>query len=337
MKIVLPRKLVLPLAGVVAVSFLLAIIVYIPRYQANKAKERINHAIDELKPKERAKERLQLERDIAKIENDWTVTIAQIIGGIVLLLGLYFTYKNLRVTEEGKLTDRFSKAIELLGSKNMDVRLGAIYTLERIAKDSQKDHWTVMEVLTAFVRSHSPNNGNGSNDHITTDIQAILDIINRRGWTDYERDQTLLLDLRNTNLVGAYLVSANLDGANFFKADLSKATLYGATLVSANLLKANLLKADLIRADLRWAVLEEADLREANLGEATLNEAYFAGATLTNARYVTWEQIKVAQIDETTQLPPELQALWDQSRQAADKTATQAPIVEEAGQTDKKS
>ncbi|WP_062294251.1 hypothetical protein [Nostoc piscinale] len=36
------------------------------------------------------------------------------------------------------------------------MRLGAIYTLERIAKDSAKDHWTIMEVLTAFVRENAP-------------------------------------------------------------------------------------------------------------------------------------------------------------------------------------
>jgi hypothetical protein len=27
---------------------------------------------------------------------------------------------------------------------------------ERIARDSADDHWTVVEVLTAFVREHSP-------------------------------------------------------------------------------------------------------------------------------------------------------------------------------------
>ena len=33
--------------------------------------------------------------------------------------------------------------------------IGGIYALERIARDSAKDHPTVMEVLTAFIREHS--------------------------------------------------------------------------------------------------------------------------------------------------------------------------------------
>jgi hypothetical protein len=35
------------------------------------------------------------------------------------------------------------------------VRIGGIYALERIARDSAKDHPTVMEVLNAFIRDHS--------------------------------------------------------------------------------------------------------------------------------------------------------------------------------------
>src|SRR5499426_4629840 len=107
-------------------------------------------------------ERIQLEKDLITAENDARVTIAQTIGGLLVLLGLYATFRNmeiarenLRVAEEGKLTERFSKAVELLGSDKLDIRLGGIYALERIARDSQKDHWTVMEVLTAFVREQS--------------------------------------------------------------------------------------------------------------------------------------------------------------------------------------
>jgi len=54
------------------------------------------------------------------------------------------------------VTDRYTKAIEQLGSKEIDVRIGGIYALERIAYDSERDHPTVMEVLATFVRDHSP-------------------------------------------------------------------------------------------------------------------------------------------------------------------------------------
>jgi hypothetical protein len=56
---------------------------------------------------------------------------------------------------EGQLADRYSKAVEQLSSDKLDVRVGGIYALERIARDSHRDHPTIMEVLAAFIREHS--------------------------------------------------------------------------------------------------------------------------------------------------------------------------------------
>ena len=66
-----------------------------------------------------------------------------------------FTARNFDLSREGQVTDRYTKAIEQLGSDKLDVRIGGIYALERIARDSARDHPTVMEVLSAFIREHS--------------------------------------------------------------------------------------------------------------------------------------------------------------------------------------
>jgi type VI protein secretion system component VasK len=91
-------------------------------------------------------------KDRIDLESKSRQTLAQIVGGAVLLVGLYFTAQTLRTTQEGQITDRFTKAIDHLGKDKLAVRLGAIYALERIARDSEYDHWAVMEILTAFVR-----------------------------------------------------------------------------------------------------------------------------------------------------------------------------------------
>jgi len=49
----------------------------------------------------------------------------------------------------------YAQAIEQLASDTLVVRLGGIYSLERIANVSARDHPMVMEVLSAFVRAHS--------------------------------------------------------------------------------------------------------------------------------------------------------------------------------------
>lgn len=67
--------------------------------------------------------------------------------------------RTLEITEQGHLTDRYTKAIGQLGDDKLDIRLGGIYALERLAVDSARDHPTVVEVLGAFVRERSSSAG----------------------------------------------------------------------------------------------------------------------------------------------------------------------------------
>src|SRR6516165_2326495 len=111
--------------------------------------------------------------------------------------------RTVELTEQGQVTDRYSKAIEQLGSdKGLDVRIGGIYALERIAHDSPRDYPTIMDVLATFIRDHSPEQWPpvepGRVDPLhrpvtRPDVQAALTVIGRRnprhdrrwsGWVD---------------------------------------------------------------------------------------------------------------------------------------------------------
>ncbi len=148
---------------------------------------------------------------------------------------LVFTALSLQATREGQLTDRFSKAVEQLGTEDsLEVRLGGIYALERIAFDSARDHPVVMEVLSAYVREHVPLpmcTSTASSERPATDVQAILTVIGRRD-TNRDRDSPAL---DGTCLTGADLGDANLTGANLTGANLINANLTGADLTGANL------------------------------------------------------------------------------------------------------
>ena len=54
-----------------------------------------------------------------------------------------------------RITESFAKAVEQVGSDQLEVRFGGIYSLERISIESSDDYWMVMENLTAFVRERS--------------------------------------------------------------------------------------------------------------------------------------------------------------------------------------
>jgi hypothetical protein len=242
----------------------------------------------------------------------------------------------LQLTEQGQITERFTRAIEQLGATDdhgnprIEIRLGGIYALERIARDSPaRDYITVMEVLTAYVRENAPWPPKSSNERDSikppegrsvsatdpekdnargigarysryrvepttgtprSDIQAVLEVLKRREEDRVPEKHRVVLDLWGTDLRGARL----------YKADLS-----GWLLVEANLRG-----ADLRGADLGGANLEGANLGEASFQGAELEGALLPGANLKGAKYLTQEQIEwtiggtVAQFH--TELPDDL-------------------------------
>ena len=229
-------------------------------------------------------------------------------AGLFAAGALLFTARNFALSRQGQVTDRYTKAIEQLGSDKLDVRIGGIYALERIARDSARDHPVVMEVLTAFVREHSREKWSrpgppglawirrlerfrfgGGFASARPDIQAAFAVVGRR---DARRDVGPI-DLFGANLATAKLLHADLQGAILSDADLrvavlagarlSKAILEGANLREAYLDGADLRDANLITADLTRAHLEDADLSSARLRDADLTRADLTGADLTNA------------------------------------------------------
>ena len=93
--------------------------------------------------------------EIAQLENSYRATLAQILAGSAVAMGIYFAWKNLIVVQEGQITERFTRAVNQLGSRKIEIRLGGIYALERISKESDKYYWIVMKILTAYVRTNS--------------------------------------------------------------------------------------------------------------------------------------------------------------------------------------
>ena len=57
--------------------------------------------------------------------------------------------------------------------------MGGIYALERIANESKKDYWPIMEILTAYVRKNSPKKNYLTIEPISIDIQANESTINK--------------------------------------------------------------------------------------------------------------------------------------------------------------
>jgi uncharacterized protein YjbI with pentapeptide repeats len=239
--------------------------------------------------------------DKAKAINDVRTTLLQGIGGAVILLGAYFTYRQLQtgreqlqIAQQGQVTERFTRAIDQLGHAELDVRLGGIYALERIANDSPNDRTTIAEVLTAFVRGHAPWPPKLAGQyraetpieqvpelHVRApDVQAALTVLGRRQPLPKLRGR---LDLEATDLRKARLEDADLRDASLFDNNLQEAILDAANLQGAILYNANLQGVVLVDAQLQEASFDGAKLQSAHLERAQLQGAILAGANLQGA------------------------------------------------------
>jgi hypothetical protein len=129
-------------------------------------------------------------------------TLVQGLVGLAALAGIFVAWQQLQadreqsrtdrqqlreqltLTRQGQVAERFTRAVDQLGSDKLEQRLGGIYGLERIAKESPDGgtRLVVAEVLTAYVRQHAPRRPKLATPTgpPAPDVQAIMTVLGRR-------------------------------------------------------------------------------------------------------------------------------------------------------------
>ena len=279
---------------------------------------------------------------------------AAILGVPFLIWRSVVAQKQVDVAEQSHITDRISKAVEQLGAEkvvkyhrtnakgtklyedgpdgkpdfkkpifneetkpNIEVRMGGIFALERIGKDSPDDHLQIMEILTAYIRENAPASSAENPSEPapkrpkdTSDVAAMqsylfaLTSYYRFGGAHWQWAETLkprndiqaaitVIGRRSADL-RALEITTDTDGATTpIRLDLRKTCLQGADMQAGQFdnarfdgsrMEATLLdRARLNKAELNWARLNGARLNKAELNEARLNEAELNWAALNKA------------------------------------------------------
>ena len=232
--------------------------------------------------------------------------IVALLGAPFLIWSTVLKHQTLRYQKEGHITDRINKAVEQLGAEktvkvpsadgdksiersepNIEVRIGAILSLERIAQDSTKhdkgrDHVRVMEILCAYVRHNAPrakdDNGTDAPPQ-RLDIQKVLDVIKRRGrlGRDIEAQERYRLDLRETDLRGYDLSRGDFVGAVFWRSNFASASFAETDLTATRLEQCVLDSVNFFKAKLHGTNLNFAQVR---------NSSTFSGLNLANIESV---------------------------------------------------
>jgi Pentapeptide repeats (8 copies) len=236
----------------------------------------------------------RLEDERLKLQHEVRIGLLQAVAGVAVIAAVAATWQQLdtdrrqlrqqlEVAGQEQAGERFARALDQLGSEQLDVRLGGIYGLERIAARgagaataayrppgteeppgpgwwAAQDRVQVFEILSAYVRttSHRPPVGPGGAGAALQvsqpDVHAAVVALARR--TVLAGDPPL--DLSGSRLPQARLGWARLAGADLRGADLRGTSLQHATLAGAHLEQALLCGTQFQGADLSGAHLAGA-------------------------------------------------------------------------------
>lgn len=264
--------------------------------------------------------------------------IAAAVGLPLIIWRLAILNEQTRISEAKTQIDRetyytsiFAKSVELLGfvreSKsvgadgnaitrsvpNIETRLGALYSLERLLTESIRDQRSIIETLCAYVRENSPleipedkaeaeqffRGDLPPRPTHRADVQAALTIIGRIPEVDKFRSKRneWRFDLRNTNLVIYDFSNLNYDYARFDNSFLNGANMSGAHFSNCVFKNTFMRGAKMKAAIFHSANFDDCDMRGAEIEGTDFSGATIVDTNLRNAKVVSLN-IKGANLEE---------------------------------------
>lgn len=232
-------------------------------------------------------------------------TIATIVGGLAIFWNIILSRKQLSISQDQSITDRFFKAVEQLGHEQSAVRVGSIYALGRIAHDSFRDHGPVVEVLAFHIRDQRSfrcsDEIKGKLPSFDRDIGAAIMVLGRRNvqW-DQKPIYLTYCDLRSIGWWGY-----NFNDTKFHYSVLSQSNFRHTQLERTNFSYSDLSQTNLEQANLQDATLIHTNFQQANLTGCILTHADILGANFQQTQGLTVEQILSAQNWQEATYDPE--------------------------------
>jgi hypothetical protein len=227
------------------------------------------------------------------------------MGGVIGVLTLLLSLKRFEQTQTEHRNIRFKDAIELLGNDEMDVRLGAIYSLEQLMKE-KPDQFAVrvVNILAAYVRHRGTT---GSYNHYSLisndkdpepwenidlisqnnnlDIAAALvaiaarcelnlsDELKRQINFTFPEVDFKLFDIKPYNLCVVYSGERHNENIHSWSSVFAGKNFHNANLRGLSFFEKDLSHANFVNANLAWVNFNDAILNNVNLGWSDLTNA----------------------------------------------------------------
>ena len=234
--------------------------------------------------------------------NNLVLLLPAVIGIHIAIWRGNIATKQVQATQRGRLSQRYQRAAEMLGSEALYSRLSGLRALAQLAEEDDGFHLETMDVLATFVR-HPPQEITQEDDASRVepeqgslllptrkDIQAVMHYLGHRNshQREIERKSNYRLDLREAKLHTLQLQGANLSGSDLSGAALGTRIRVGTVTILHG--RDNRWDySDEVGANLSGADLSNAALKKALLLGANLREAILCGADLSGAELGSWD------------------------------------------------
>ena len=213
---------------------------------------------------------------IKLIENKLKIEFSLIGSALIAIIGLKLFLHRLEKQEKQidlqrkqRTDDRFTTAVNLLGSSETSARTGAIYSLYHLSIEDKKYRKEVAQILCSHIRSktNEPDYQKEHKDRPSNEIQSTIDLLlkdkdGNKGL--YCQDFAKENSFPKVNFEYTYLVKANFYEAQCQGADFNHAQCQGA--------------------DFDYAQCQGADFLNAQCQAAKFNAAQCQGATFIRAQ-----------------------------------------------------
>ncbi len=289
--------------------------------------------------------------DGARALRELGTVILALFGAPFLIWRTVIASKQAHTAEQGLYTDRIAKAVEQIGADkvvkrqrtdengnltyerdsegnklfskpaiieetvpNLEVRIGGLYALERIARDSSEDRITVMEILCAYIRENcKPDTSclpaddasweewlkwdTDSRPEMRSDVNAAISVINHRGKVqqEFERAHGFILDLNGVDFRGLNIdlksfshsnfKNAKLQGASITDSDIQDSAFIGTKLIGARFFNTNLSGSAFLGCRFDFAAFGRAKLNSTIYSACHFPHTSFAETKLRGAEF----------------------------------------------------
>ncbi len=243
-----------------------------------------------------------------------------IVAGAGAIIGYIFaTGRNIildnqnKINAQAQITESMVQAITQIGAindkkPNIEVRLGGLYSLQRIMQNSEENELPVVKILYAYVRENLKRDKTKQPKKINRgfetykmpeDIQAALNIISQFNKEQREQGKKLPhsnqlsfahadfsdYSLEKMDFSHANFENANLSGTDLCQANLSNAFLRGANLSGVYGASLNLYGVSYFGANFSGANLSCVFMGGSDFVGIDFSDAILVGVSLCNEKF----------------------------------------------------